>query len=122
MNTGTGPFGYPPRPNPNPRPTGPYPTNTGSNNTGPYNGPKTFKNDQGDVSYQLCRNFHLGIECKHGEKCNRKHAFLINNPESLRRFQMIRTLPQHPVSKLTKFNSGGKDYFAMRNDKTVNIF
>ena len=26
------------------------------------------------------------------------------------------------MSKLTKFNSGGKDYFVMRNNKVVNVF
>ena len=31
-------------------------------------------------------------------------------------------MPLHPVSKLTKFNSGGKDYYVMRNNIDVDVF
>lgn len=65
---------------------------------------------------------HLDMECKYGEKCNRKHYYSVKNPESIHRFQFLRNLPMSPVSKLTKFGSGGKDYFAIRNNMDVNIF
>lgn len=31
-------------------------------------------------------------------------------------------MPLHTVSKLTKFNSGGKDYYVMRNNIDVDVF
>lgn len=34
----------------------------------------------------------------------------------------MRTLPFHPLTKLTKFKSGEKDFFAMRNGNDINFF
>jgi hypothetical protein len=31
-------------------------------------------------------------------------------------------VPNHPQTKLSKFNSGGKDFFALRNGNDVNFF
>lgn len=42
--------------------------------------------------------------------------------DSLLRLQFVRTVPCHPVSRLTSFQSGGKQFFAMRNGPVVNFF
>jgi len=71
----------------------------------------------------LCRNFQLGIDCKFGEKCNRKHSFVVSgNPDQLRKLMLNRNVPVHPVSKLTKFRNGAKDFYGMRNNNDVNFF
>ena len=35
---------------------------------------------------------------------------------------MMRNVPVHPISKLTKFRNGDKDYFGMRNNADVSFF
>jgi hypothetical protein len=74
------------------------------------------------MQHQLCKMFQLGLECKFGEKCNRKHAFIPGEENALVRFMQMRNVPVHPVSKLTRFSSGGKEYFGMRNNLDVNFF
>ena len=66
--------------------------------------------------------FHFAQECKFGDKCKNKHAFVTPNEDSLLRIQFLRMVPNHVVSRLTKFSSGGKDFFAMRNGNQVNFF
>lgn len=56
------------------------PSNNFNPNYNPNQGPRGFKEGIGGddvVQKQLCRNFHLGIECKFGEKCRNKHGFTI---------------------------------------------
>ena len=116
------PFGHnKPKPGggsyPHPQPGSGYPK------PGVYNPthPKPKQNDK-DIEFQLCKMFHLDLPCKFGDKCNKKHHFLLNQPQGIRRFIMMRNLPLHPVSKLTKFISGGKDYYVMRNNLDITVF
>ncbi|TXI87294.1 MAG: hypothetical protein E6Q36_07755 [Chryseobacterium sp.] len=51
-----------------------------------------------------------------------KHSFILNNEDSLRRYHLIRTVPFHPLTKLTKFKHGEKDVFVLRNGTDVNFF
>lgn len=71
---------------------------------------------------QLCRMWQLGQECKFGEKCRNKHCFMLPKEDGLLRLQFIRAVPNHLVSRLTSFQSGGKQFFAMRNGGVVNFF
>ena len=71
---------------------------------------------------QLCKMYHLDLGCQYNEKCRRKHCFIIKSEDAIRRFQLTRMVPLNPVSKLTKFTSGGRDYFGMRNGMDINFF
>ena len=62
------------------------------------------------------------MECKFGEKCNRKHYFVVNNENAIRRLDLMRNLPISPICKLTKFRNGDKDYFGMRNGTDIDFF
>lgn len=46
----------------------------------------------------------------------------MGNEESLLRLMFIRNLPFHQKCRLTKFKSGNKDFFAMRNGIDINFF
>lgn len=99
----------------------PYQNNPNQNNNFQ---PKT----QGgfDKSYNslnaLCRNFHYGVPCQYAENCNKKHYFVINDETAIRRFNFMRNIPNNNISKLSKFRSGNKDYFALRNGNIINFF
>ncbi|MCB0369854.1 MAG: hypothetical protein KDD45_10560 [Bdellovibrionales bacterium] len=40
----------------------------------------------------------------------------------MKRFKLIRAVPLHPISKLTKFTNGGKSFFGMRNNLDITFF
>jgi hypothetical protein len=46
----------------------------------------------------------------------------MNDEHAIRRFNFMRNIPTGLQSKLTKFRSGGKDYFALRNGNLINFF
>lgn len=72
--------------------------------------------------FSLCKNFHLGIPCQYAENCNKKHYFVINDENAIRRFNFMRNIPNNNISKLSKFRSGDKDYFCLRNGNIINFF
>lgn len=92
-----------------------YANNNNYNNQG-------FKEKSNDVFFVLCRNFHIGQACQYPDNCKKKHYFIVNDEHAIRRFNYLKNLPNNLVSKLTKFKSGSKDYFALRNGNTINFF
>lgn len=82
----------------------------------------TFSGKGNDAFFSLCRNYHFNQTCTHGETCKRKHYFIFNDENAIRRFNFLRTAPTAFQSKLTKFRSGQKDYFALRDGNVINFF
>jgi hypothetical protein len=64
----------------------------------------------------------MGIACKYGEKCERQHQFLYNNPQGLRRLEFRREIPQHTASRLTKIEFDGREMFALRQGNEAHLF
>ncbi len=46
----------------------------------------------------------------------------MNDEHAIRRFNFMRNIPNALQSKLSKFRSGGKDYFVLRNGNMINFF
>lgn len=89
--------------------TGPKGWTGGMGGQGGFTGPKdNYSNPNDDGIGAYCRDFHLDQQCKFGEKCKKKHFFIANSEESLKRLKFIRNIPNSPHSKLTKFNTGEK--------------
>lgn len=86
-------------------------------------GDGNFKGGKGsDPFFSFCRNYHLNQQCQYGENCKKKHYFMLSDELAIRRFNFMRSIPAGLQSKLTKFRSGGKDYFALRNGNQVHFF
>jgi hypothetical protein len=96
------------------------PMGQGQGGQGPSQG--GFKDKNNDIMFSLCRNFHLGQACQYGDNCKKKHYFIANDENAIRRFNFMRNIPTSPNSKLSKFRSGNKDYFVLRNGNVINFF
>lgn len=80
-----------------------------------------YKND--DATFMaLCRDFHFGNPCKFGETCKKKHYYILNSEDSIRRMDLLRQIPSHHASKLTKFQTGGQDFFSLRMGEDITFF
>ena len=52
----------------------------------------------------------------------KKHSFMFNDENGFRQILFTRNIPSSPISKLTTFKSGAKDYFVLRNANNINFF